>query len=326
MMNEPPAMQAGDYLWDRSGPVDAFVAELESVLAPLKHRGRVPAVARRAPVARWLAIAAVLLLAAGAAWYFMRPAPAGPVSWTVASAVGRCSVGEPTALKSPGGPTARWVDTGEGSSAVLEGKRGGLVHLEANTRVQLIDVGDQAQRVMLSRGQIYTEPTKTDSAVEVVTAAGTAVVTPGTACMFAYGESRQGVLETKDGLVEFKEDGRLVRVPSSAVVAFSERDGVGTPRQGKASPRLVGMLSKFDATGRDSKARGEMLGLVLAAAGPGDDITLWNLMWKLEPEERKLVLARARDITKWLGKLPEDDLINLNPTAMDIWWKDITRR
>ena len=87
-----------EYLWDRSGPPDPEIEQLERTLAPLRYRHRTAGCdARRGrATARWLAAAAAVLVAAVAVWQIERPGPQA-TDWQVASSTATARMGRESA-------------------------------------------------------------------------------------------------------------------------------------------------------------------------------------------------------------------------------------
>lgn len=297
----PDRVPAGDYLWDGTGAVDEGVAELERVLSPLAHRGRLPRElagggASRSRGARWwmrLAAAAMLLLAVGAGLYLAMRAP------------------------SRGG----WVETGPGGVASLHN---GAIELGENTRAMLITVADGSVRLELERGSAHVRPGKDDAALRTgLMTAGVARVAPGTdALLVRAGGEGAGIaarIEVNAGMVEVEEKGRRVRLGRACVAEFDGR-AWGTVRRMKASPAWADLVRKLDgvlAEGRQPTP--SFIADVVKGAGPLDGPTLWNLMWRVGPDQRKMIVGRARVLWPAAAGLDEA-VMRLDEGAMEKWW------
>jgi len=168
MTKTPP--EDGDYLWDGSGEPDPEVVRLESLLAPLRHRGSVPALPPRRRmlgprVTTWivpaLSAAAALLLVAAGAWFVYGLTRSG---WSVQSLAGMPVVdGAPLSGARGGvsaGKTARlgvgeWLVTDAVSRARIAVGQIGRVDVEPNTRMQLVEARGREHRMSLVRGTIH---------------------------------------------------------------------------------------------------------------------------------------------------------------------------
>lgn len=332
-----------DYLWDRSGPVDEQIADLERVLAGHAFTGRVPAELMREPRRlpwrdRAIIAAGVLLVLASLTryWIVRTPlVPRAPISWTIASSTGKHTAEAPGPTKSPGGPeTGQWVETSAGASVRLEALSGGIVTLNADTRALMVDMGNTTQRLELAHGSIYTEPSKSDTPIEVVTPVGIATIAPGTACLITYDKLKNGSVEVKRGRIEFRTQGPDTQVTrfgagSTATIAFGR---LYTPRRGDASPELIAALAAYESPPPPGMTSPEwwILSLdssdILKAANPSDEITLWNLMHRTDEDGRKQIIARARELTKSMWKIENDALLRLDQDAMEAWWQMLESR
>jgi hypothetical protein len=316
---EPP----GEYLWDMTGTPDPLIADLERTLAPLAHRGRTPASPAR-PTWRVLTAcaAAAMLLAGGLMFYTLRPftPPRGPISWsTEFDARSAVTLSRPDAPD--GAQTGQWITTGEGGSATLRAVAGATVTLMPNSHARVIDLGADAQRLRLDRGGLYTAPSASTLPIQIDTAGGRLTIRPDTACLVQLADGTPGRVEVKTGLVETIRDGQVTRVPYGCVAPL-RAGGLGTPRR-TGSAGLEGVLAKLDdAIGRGVgvSERAEVLRAALKSCGWDDHVTLWNLMWRVDPAERPAVLAAARSRTKsWINS-PDAALLSLDPAAMEAWW------
>lgn len=329
-----------DYLWDRSGPVDEHIADLERVLAGHAFTGRVPAELMREPRRlpwrdRAIIAAGVLLVLASLTryWIVRTPlVPRAPISWTIASSTGTYTAETPGPTKSPGGhETGQWVETSAGASVRLEALSGGIVTLNADTRALMVDMGNTTQRLELAHGSIYTEPSKSDTPIEVVTPVGIATIAPGTACLITYDKLKNGSVEVKRGRIEFRTQGPDTQVTrfgagSTATIAFGR---LYTPRRGDASPELIAALTAYESPpppGAHRLGWTDIPPSVLQAAGTADEITLWNLMHRTDEDGRKRIIGRARELTKSMWKLDNDALLRLDDGAMETWWQMLESR
>ncbi len=326
-----------DYLWDRSGPVDERIVELERVLAGHAFAGRVPAELMRQPrrvswVVPTIAAAAMLVIGVVGA-YLLRsvmPPPRALNSWTIASSTGTYTAETLGPVQSLGTPaTGQWIETSGGASLSLEARRGGIVSLSADTRVLMVDLSYSAQRLELAYGSIYTQPAKSDTRIEVVTPMGIATIAPGTSCLITYDKNKTGIVEVKRGSVVFRsqgQDSQVTRLGSgSAATIASGR--LHTPRRGDASPALIAALTAYEKPPPGRYINWSSIPPdVLKAVNPSDELTLWNLMHRTDEDGRKRIIARTRELTKSMWKLDSDALLRLDSDAMEAWWQMLESR
>jgi hypothetical protein len=316
-----------DYLWDGVGTPDALTAHLERVLRPLAHKGTMPPVSGVRRGGRWRAwavAAAVLVATASAVVYFAGgPTPRGPVSWRVVQGTGY-EVERPGPVKmAEPGTTGQDIKVGEGGSVNLTASGGGSLTLGEGTIATMIDLGEQAQRIVLSRGSAYVDPDmKSQADIEVVTLAGVATVRPGTACLLSV-EGESGRVVVKMGRVEVRGSGRFARV-GAASAADLLPSGPGTPVRSGAEPLLRDLVGKLDAAVVSAAASKALPG-VLAACGPGDEGTLWNLMHRFGEADRRRIVDRAGSLGKAVFSVGKERLVKLDPEAMEEWWGTFAR-
>src|SRR5579864_5247093 len=135
-----------NYLWDKSGEPDPEIQRLENLLAPLGHKpDRIPA--WPAPRTGWvrmaLALAACLVIGCAAAWMTysqVRPA------WQV-----KVVNGAPVQQRLANGQS---LTTDANSRLRLDRGDVGEVVVEPNTRVSVVAIKPEEQRLSLERGTI----------------------------------------------------------------------------------------------------------------------------------------------------------------------------
>jgi ferric-dicitrate binding protein FerR (iron transport regulator) len=136
-----------DYLWDKSGEPDPEVQRLENLLAPLGHKlDKTPVLSLPKPirVPYLLAIAASLLVFGGAVWVaWQRTRPA----WQVATVSGTLSLKRLAKGES--------ISTDSQSQARLNLNDVGEVEVEPNTRLSVLAIRPDEQRLELDHGTIH---------------------------------------------------------------------------------------------------------------------------------------------------------------------------
>ena len=296
-----------DYLWDRSGEPDPEVVRLESLLAPLRHRGSAPALPPRRPepvrrVMRWivpaLSAAAALLLVAAGAWFVFGMARSG---WSVQSLAGAPVVDGVAAARRPGdgvaaGKTARlgvgeWLVTDGASRARIAVGQIGRVDVEPNTRMQLVEARGREHRMSLTRGTIHARIWAPPRFFYVNTPSAVAIDL-GCEYTLQVDDAGAGLIRVTSGWVEFESDGRQSFVPEGAMCATRPGVGPGTPRYEDAPSGYGEALTILDFERPDDPRRAAALDLVLSTARRRDALTLWHLLSRGTPAERRRVYDR----------------------------------
>ena len=147
-----------DYLWDGQGEPDHEVQRLETLLSQLRCQSPAPewpepkASWWRMPwlEPRWVAAAAVLVLAVAGVLVLRRPDRA----WQVASLEGSpkiagAKIGETGRMK-----VGQWLETDSASRAKITVGTIGVVEVGRDTRIGLLDAGRAEHRMSLARGSI----------------------------------------------------------------------------------------------------------------------------------------------------------------------------
>lgn len=332
------------YLWDRSAPVDPFVADLERTLAPLAHRGgRLEAARGREGVRarglrewRWVAIvsAALAVVLGGTLLVLQRqhtpalPAPAAHegAGWTVTGTGFTTSEGPPVTTADGVRPSTL-VATDSGRTAALTSALGSVIEVAPGTRVGLVHAGGLAQRLVIESGTLFVQASVAKSDMHIASAAGEVTVSPGAACMVRVSEGGAGRVEVKTGQVRIDRDGVQARVAAQCAVALSAR-GPGTPVRSDAPRALAEVLAKLDdlrapADAASMKMADDLLGKALSVCTQRDQATLWNLAQRATPGQRKQVIARAMALSTVVHKADTDALMRADAAAMDVWWSMI---
>ena len=328
-----------DYLWDRSGPPDPEVERLEHVLSELSHDGRMrelPETTWTRPRPRWIealrfalwprlaAVAATLLVIVGAwlAWrHTQHGSPAGP-GWAVASLQGAPRIGS-----SRIGGTGRFavgqvLETDDVSRASISVGELGLVEVEPNTRIRLIEARASRQRLGLERGTIQAAIWAPPGEF-IVNTPSAVVVDLGCAYTLHVDDSGAGLLRTTLGWVGFKLNGHESFIPAGAVCATRPGIGPGTPYFDDASQPFQAALAKLDFEKGSPDLDVARLQVVLADARPRDALTLWHLLSRRSGTQRGRVYERlAAFVPPPLG-VTRDGVLAGNTQMLDLWWNQL---
>ena len=296
-----------DYLWDKSGDPDPEIQQLESLLAPLAYR---PGRRFRQPRRRWpimLAIAATVLIVAGAAWIWMaRRQPAGP-SWQVLALDGS----ERQRKFSRGGT----VETGATSRLRLDLDTFGRIEVEPNTSMRLLVTKDDEQRMSLAHGKIHALIWAPPGQFYVNTPSS---VTIDLGCSYTLEVDQMtgnGTLKVDFGWVAFEDHGRESFIPAHAVCVTRHGRGPGIPCYEDAAPALRGAVDRFDTTDEP-----QTVPAILAAARERDALTVWHLLKQVPARNRGEVFDRLAQLVQVPEKVKRDRVLAGDPRAYDALW------
>jgi len=294
-----------DYLWDRSGPPDPEIEQLEAGLASLRYRpGRPEAFlaatasepkqgrGERTPrLARaWLAAAAVLL-AAGALLFHDTVAPPAQTAWRV----GDAAVLAGQVLRS-------------GASAIeLESEAVGRVDLGPGSELRAAT----SRHLELRRGRlhafIWAPPREF-----VVETPSVRAVDLGCQYTLEVDGAGDGLIRVETGWVAFQSRGLESFIPAGAACP-TRRNGPGIPYYDDAPEPFLRALARYE-TG-DAAALPQML----EAARPRDGLTLWHLLPRVPTAARGAVFDRFAALVGAPRQL-RPAAIRADSNALDLCW------
>ncbi len=326
-----------EYLWNREGPVDRDVEALEQLLAryAVHRRSDVgppvsPASVDAAPVLPgWsstvTAAAAVGLLALGVAWM-------GPVEptdsrshaegWALVPLTGAPTV-EARPLQAPLTVSpGRWIETDDVSSARLDVGEAGRVVIAPRSRVRVTRADAAAQHLHLASGTLDAMIWAPPGQVVVTTPVATAVDL-GCAYTLTLDEAGRGHLRVTSGWVGLIDaEAREAFVPAGARVGLHAEAGPGIPVLVSATPDLASAVEAFE-TARHAGSRRAALEAILAHASPGDALTLWHLLSRVDAADRTRVFDALAARLAPPDEVTRDGIIAGNRAMLDAWWETL---
>lgn len=312
----------GSYLWDRTPPVDPVVANLERTLGNLGHRGRTPeiGVARL----RWtprLLVAATIVLAGLVVWLAIPPrGSAPPRTWEIASTTGSPIIGERQRFKGPG-QTMREVSTDAASTVKLTNGEATMVMLGPSTKAHVIDGTDEHPWATVMKGSVEARIGSGDRPVMLGVLGEAVELKPGSSTAVRIADGRADV-EVRAGQAEIQWEKSGTRLLGPALCEIESGRGPELPVSLASSQRAQNLADKLRSVlGRkDLKAQDSALATVLKEATPKEAPMLWNLLSRVEGEQRRHV----RDVLAKLIEAPagpeRERILLLDPGAMDAWW------
>jgi ferric-dicitrate binding protein FerR (iron transport regulator) len=298
-----------DYLWDKSGPVDPDVAELERALGELRfERPLDPAVL---PAKRRHALVGALALAASVAivgWLAWRNEPQAPTLEASLAGIGD----KATQALPPGWPlevrtgaavcdgepvvghgrlrVGGWIETDANTEARLRIPGLGRVDVMPGTRLHLVGSSREEHRLELVRGRIHAVVSAPPRVFVVDTPAARAI---DLGCEYDLSVEADGgtLLEVALGWVALKAPepaDAIVYVPEGSLARVHPGGVLGLPHRSDAPEAYRDKVLRAE--------RGEGIAALTAASGPGDHVTLWHLLLRHggEPDTARAVVERLR--------------------------------
>ena len=312
-----------DYLWNRSGPIDPHVEQLERLLSPfaLRDTAQAPLMAV-APRRRWprvIALAAVLggLMLGGYGWYWQRLQWPDGGGWDAALVAGQAtldgrSLRDANAALQPGSV----IETDARGVARIDVARIGEVVLGNASRLQLVQTGGGRHRVQLDHGTLWARIWAPPGSFGVGVPSGDAY---DLGCEFTISTDTagNGDLRVRSGWVQFERANFEVLVPQGAQVALHAGRAPGTPHASDAAPAFVSALQEIDAKQGLQVADAERR--LLAASRPQDAITLVSLLARYPALRAGAVFDRAAMLLPPV--VTREALAAQGAHALNPWWR-----
>lgn len=280
----------------RASAPDSLWSEIEAKLQECSR----PATSKTKPslpvfAFNWRTVAtmcAVLLLAFGVGWFFMRqpngnPQVAGsdkpavkktnadaPVpAWEVARLAGAPQVGAERLESNGRLAEGEWLETDGSSRARVNVADIGQVLIEPNSRVRLVSTSATGHRLAMTRGRI-SAVINAPPRLFIVDTPSAAAVDLGCAYTLDVDDAGRSILHVTSGWVALETSGHESIVPAGAVCVTEPGKGPGTPYFDDVSEKFRAALAKLDFEHGGAKE----LSIVLAEAREYDTLTLWHLL------------------------------------------------
>jgi len=302
-----------DYLWDRSGPPDPEIARLEEALAQWRYqpaagfRGAAPRRPWSAPGARWMALAAALLVAIST--WLMKVAPSVPTAWQVARVEGAAQVGRQAATVSMALGAGQVLRTGSGAALTLQADAMGTLDIGPDSELSAAS----NRRVELRHGAlhafIWARPRQF-----VVNTPSASAVDLGCEYTVTVNSSGDGLLRVAMGWVAFQTGDQEAFIPAGAECVTRRRSGPGIPYYQDAGQAFRQSLAAYEG-GRESA-----LGDLLELSRPRDGLTLWHLLTRVRASDRGRVFGRFAQLVAVPAEVTRDAALAKDPRAIDRLW------
>ncbi|HJZ81033.1 MAG TPA: FecR domain-containing protein [Pyrinomonadaceae bacterium] len=278
---------------------------------------------------RPLAIAASIVLLAGAGLVLLRRPPANQLrptasqqtGWQVARLGGAPRVGSESIGEQGRLGIGQWLETDSVSRANLEVAGIGNVEIDPNTRVRLLQTAANEHRLELARGRLSAHISAPPKLFFVNTPSGVAEDL-GCAYTLEVDDRGNSLLHVTLGWVSMQLNGRESAVPAGAACATRTGVGPGTPYFEDATANFRAALTKVDF---DSSSPAQALETVLAEARQRDAMTLWYLLSRVEPASRATVYDRLAGLVPPPRGTTREGLLSLNGEMLRLWREEIDK-
>ena len=316
-----PLIEAPDSLWDGLESALDRAGQTPQTLP----RRRILSI-RVQPRLALVSLALVALVIGFAAfWLRQTPQSLGP-SWDVARLdgaprIGSAQVGDQAKLG-----VGQWLETDTNSRAQISVSDIGLVQIDPNTRVRLVETKPTEHRLELAEGRLSARISAPPKLFFVNTPSG---VAEDLGCAYTLEVDKAGdsLLRVTTGWVALQLKDRESVVPAGAACATKHGIGPGTPYFEDASEAFRTALTRVDFD-RDSPIQGYTtpLAMVVSTARVRDTLSLWNLLPRVSGEDRSLVYDRLAKLVPPPPGVTREGVLQLNQQMLDAWKEQLEYR
>jgi hypothetical protein len=328
--------RGSDYLWGKSGEPDPEILKLEQKLVVFRHRHPVPEFPEIMPARRrrfpwtWsepfpvLTTSAVALLVVAGVISLVRgrkPLPVNGPGWDVSDIAGVPRIAGNALGRNGTGVfrVGQTLETDAQSSASLRSEDVGEIDVEPSTRLRLVTMGANVDRVALDRGTIHARIWALPGQF-VVDTPSAVTVDLGCAYTLHVDDSGAGLVRTSMGWVGFKLDGHESFIPAGAVCVTRPNVGPGTPYFEDATPKFRAALARWDFDDQTGQQRADDLATVLSESRPRDTLSLWHLLSRVDSEQRDQVYNRLSAFEPPPAGATKQGILQLDQPMLDSWW------
>ena len=277
-----------------------------------------------------LASLALVALVIGFAAFWLRrsPAPLGPLgpSWDVARLDGAPRIGSDLVSDKAKLGIGQWLETDTNSRAQINVSDIGQVEIDPNSRVRLVETKPTEHRLELAQGRLSARISAPPKLFFVNTPSG---VAEDLGCAYTLEVDKAGnsLLRVTTGWVSLQLKDRESVVPAGAACATRPGTGPGTPYFEDASETFRSALSKVDSD-HDSvgQTNTTFLKAVLTNARVRDTLTLWNLLPRVDGEDRTFVYDRLAALVPPPSGVTREGVLRLNQQMLDAWKEELEYR
>jgi len=307
-----PQLSAPDYLWRELEPL--LETKVES---------------RRAFVWSWqmkAAAAAVLLLVSSWGVWLVYSNRANEIladkrAWRVKRLDGTPTVGAERISNNGELAVGEWLETDGKSKAQIAVSSIGSVEIDENTRVRLLETQPTEHRLELARGKMSAHIWAPPRLFFVNTPSAVAADL-GCAYTLEVDDEGSSLLRVTSGWVALELQDRESVVPAGAACETRPTLGPGTPYFEDASEVFRQSLKKVDFD-TDAYTRNAALVSILDQSRPKDTLTLWNLLARVNGDDRARVYDKMAALSPPPAGVTREGILTLNRQMLDAWRDDL---
>ena len=223
--------------------------------------------------------------------------------------IGRGRINKPGSLK-----VGETLQTGESSGAKILIATIGEVDLDPNSRIRLVQTRESEHRLALDRGRLSAKINAPPRLFFVNTPSAEAIDL-GCAYTLEVDDAGRSFLRVTSGWVELVANGHESYVPIGAMCKSRPGIGPGTPYFEDASEALVRALESFDFEDGGQQA----FDSVLAECRERDTFTLWQMLSRVEGNQRVQVLNRMIELVGLPASVTREGTLQLDQQTLEAW-------
>jgi hypothetical protein len=318
-------MSENDYLWDGAGEPDPSVQKLERTLGALRYqpsplRFKAPA-PRQSTLWRWVALAASLVLVSAGLWLaFSSPESQAPSGKSVAITTlsGTPHIENKTFNHQTQLAQGQWLETNAESTAKITLPNIGQVVVSPNSRVKLVELAEDQQRLELSQGTIEAKVTAPPRLFVIDTPSAKAVDL-GCAYTLQVDNTGGSTLHVTSGYVSLEANEKTSIVPAGARCHSRIELGPGTPFFDDAPDSYQAALNRLDM----NQGTKEDLLEILRLSQAKDTLTLWHLLPRINASWRSDVLTAIAQFAPLPSTVSEKDILAADKEALNVWRRSL---
>ena len=305
-----PQLSAPDHLWRELEPLLAKQVEVRT--------------ARFASGWSWLMKAAavvLVLLSSWAVWLVYQDRVNEMLvdkrAWRVKRLEGTPIVGAERISNNGELAVGEWLETDNKSRAQIAVGSIGSVEVDENTRVRLLQTQPTEHRLELARGKMSAHIWAPPRLFFVNTPSAVAADL-GCAYTLEVDDEGSSLLRVTSGWVALELQNRESVVPAGAACETRPALGPGTPYFEDASSVFRQSLKTVDFD-PDAHTRSAALASILDQARPKDTLTLWNLLARVEGEDRARVYDKMAVLAPPPAGVTREGVLALDQKMLDAW-------
>jgi FecR protein/Putative zinc-finger len=268
-----------------------------------------------------VAVAATLLIVAALAGLWLTRSKMEPTkqlsSWEVQQVEGTPRINSAGIEKSGQLAIGQWLETDSQSKAQIEVGSIGVVEVEPNTRIRLLQTLPTEHRLELARGKMSARIWAPPRLFYVDTPSAVAADL-GCAYTLEVDDSGATLLRVTSGWVALELKDRESMVPAGAACRTRPGIGPGTPYFENASPEFRDSLAHLDFDSEPTK-RKSSLKMLLSHTRERDTLTLWHLLGRVDEDERGQIYNKMASLVPPPEGVTREGIIRLDGKMLELW-------